>query len=300
MDTQLRTIVFNWLTSQINIYGDVLDRKLLAEGFIYNNERITLLGPQGIWKPKSFQLPLSITTTTDSPYSDSIDSNTGLLTYNYRTEGIEHYTTKNLIEVMQKKIPLIYFHGIIPGKYLATFPVYIINNNPKSSSFTVAVDDIHEIVQVDKFDAVVEPNETYLRRKYITTEVKVRLHQRIFRERVIEAYKTQCAFCRLRHNELLDAAHIIPDGEEFGEPEISNGLSLCKIHHAAYDKLIIGITPDYIIQVKKEILEEIDGPMLKYGIQSLNGSKLILPTKEKNYPDREKLAVRFDRFLKRA
>lgn len=46
---------------------------------------------------------------------------------------------------------------------------------------------------------------------------------------------------------MLDAAHIIPDPDPDGHPEVSNGLSLCKFHHAAFDRRIIGIRPDNVI-----------------------------------------------------
>jgi putative restriction endonuclease len=59
----------------------------------------------------------------------------------------------------------------------------------------------------------------------------------------------------LKHRELLDAAHIIPDNLPEGKSTIENGLSLCKLHHSAYDAFIIGVTPDYIIQVRADILE---------------------------------------------
>jgi hypothetical protein len=36
--------------------------------------------------------------------------------------------------------------------------------------------------------------------------------------------------------ELLDAAHILPDGHPKGEPVVPNGLALCKLHHAAFDR----------------------------------------------------------------
>lgn len=39
------------------------------------------------------------------------------------------------------------------------------------------------------------------------------------------------AICRLREVRLLDAAHIVGDVEEARDPVISNGLSLCSIHH---------------------------------------------------------------------
>jgi putative restriction endonuclease len=82
------------------------------------------------------------------------------------------------------------------------------------------------------------------------------------------------------------------------DDEIRNGLALCKIHHAAFDKNIIGINPDYQIKVRKDILLETDGPMLKYGIQYLENHKIILPKSKKNWPDRDRLKIRFDTFLK--
>ena len=109
------------------------------------------------------------------------------------------------------------------------------------------------------------------------------------------AYQEHCAICKLKHRELLDAAHIIPD-KEGGEPVVQNGLALCKIHHAAFDQNIIGITPDYQIHVRKDILEEIDGPMLKHGIQEMHGSKLILPRAESKRPKREWLEERYQSF----
>ena len=37
--------------------------------------------------------------------------------------------------------------------------------------------------------------------------------------------------------------------------------------------------------------------MLKYGLQSLNDKKIILPIKKSNWPDRDRLSTRFTRFL---
>lgn len=97
---------------------------------------------------------------------------------------------------------------------------------------------------------------------YITATVRQRLHQRTFRERVMQACGEQCSLCRLRHGELLDAAHIIPDGRPGGDPIVQNGLALCKLHHAAFDRRFLGIRPDYMVEVRRDLLEENDGPML--------------------------------------
>jgi hypothetical protein len=37
--------------------------------------------------------------------------------------------------------------------------------------------------------------------------------------------------------------------------EATNGLSLCKIHHAAFDRGIIGIRPNYVIEIRKALRE---------------------------------------------
>jgi putative restriction endonuclease len=100
--------------------------------------------------------------------------------------------------------------------------------------------------------------------------VRQRIHQQAFRERVVAAYRSQCAMCRLRHASLLDAAHIVPDSEE-GEPAVSNGLALCKLHHAAFDNFLVSVTPDYSIQVRASVLEEEDGPILEHGLKGIQG-----------------------------
>lgn len=294
IDDRIRLAAFDWLEKQSIIFGDVLTRDLLESGFQFNGQKITLLGAKGIWKPKSMSYPLSITTISNGPYSDSY-TDEGFLKYKYRGQDPEHLDNKGLRALISLQKPLIYFHSIVKGKYLTTWPVYIINDNKKELVFTVAVDDIK---MVNKELQQVNEDATYYRRSYLTSNIQLRLHQRSFRERVLMAYSNQCALCKLKHIELLDAAHIIADKEDSGDPIVQNGLALCKIHHAAFDNHFIGINPDYIIKIRTDLLTETDGPMLKYGIQSLNNIKLILPNDKRNWPDRERLEFRFSAFLK--
>jgi len=70
------------------------------------------------------------------------------------------------------------------------------------------------------------------------------------------------------------------------------------IRLAIFNNNILGINPDYYIHVRNDILEETDGPMLKYGLQALDSQKIILPNHRKDHPDRERLEVRFERFLR--
>lgn len=298
MDYQIRTAAFKWLEEQVLLHGDLLPRTALEKGFIFNGQRITLVGPQGIWKPKALALPLSMTTVPRSNYKDKFLTE-GLLEYRYRGDDPHHRDNNGLREAMRSSTPLIYFLGIKPGKYLAVWPVFIVGDIPRSLFFRVLMDEksLPNLKGgLSEETSFTSEEVAEYQRHYASSQTRVRLHQRVFRARVLTAYREQCAFCRLRHPQLLDAAHIIPDLEEGGAPVIPNGLSLCKIHHAAFDSNFIGVNPDYRIIVRDDILQEFDGPMLKHGIQEMHEQKLILPGDRASWPDREKLAVRFDKF----
>jgi len=183
-------------------------------------------------------------------------------------------------------------HEVSKGKYLLNWPVYIVEDNIQDLAFIVEAAAKSYSIYED-VDIVNEPNE--VERRYATRLMIQRLHQSTFREMVLNAYRDHCAICSLKHRELLDAAHIIEDGN-MGRAAVTNGISLCKIHHAAFDNNIIGITPDYLIQVREDILHEIDGPMLKFGIQQMHGNKLILPKSLDSRPNKDWLEIRYTNF----
>ena len=128
-------------------------------------------------------------------------------------------------------------------------------------------------------------------------ETKQRLHQPVFRAGVLRAYRYRCAVCSLNHAGLLDAAHIVPDRLEIGVAAVRNGMALCKIHHAAYDRNIMGIRPDLVIEIRQEILDESDGPMLKHGLQVWHGKRLmVVPNARGEMPNAKLLGIRYDEF----
>ena len=71
---------------------------------------------------------------------------------------------------------------------------------------------------------------------------------------------------------------------------------MCRIHHGAFDQNILGIDPDGRTAVRRDILEEVDGPMLKHGIQAMDGVRIQMPRNDRARPDRDALALRFERF----
>jgi putative restriction endonuclease len=135
-----------------------------------------------------------------------------------------------------------------------------------------------------------------LERQYAFRETRIRVHQARFRGRVIPAYRTLCAICRLKEPRLLDAAHIVGDLELHGEPIVANGLSLCSIHHRAFDEDLVGISPDYDVHISRRLREEDDGPMLEV-LKGFHGRAIAVPRRPEWRPDRDRLAERFERFV---
>jgi putative restriction endonuclease len=43
---------------------------------------------------------------------------------------------------MQERLPLVYLHGVVPGRYVATWPVFVVRDRPDELTFSIAVDDV--------------------------------------------------------------------------------------------------------------------------------------------------------------
>ena len=293
-DLRIRTAVFEWLTSQVAIHGHVLPRRLLAGGFEFENQRIHLVGPQGIFKPKAMQVPISITTSPGGPYDDDFGSDSELM-YRYRGTDPNHPDNVGLRFAMRNQLPLVYFRGAVPGRYVTVWPVFVVADSPDTLTFSALVDDKSGLGQPTQ-SLTSTSQIAEIRRECVTTVERRRIHQRVFREQVLQAYSYQCTLCNLRHSELLDAAHIIPDSEPEGEPIVSNGLSLCRLHHAAFDRFFLGVRPDHVIEVRPDVMEEADGPTLQHAIQGLHGLTITLPKRAEERPSPQRLEKRFARY----
>lgn len=192
-----------------------------------------------------------------------------------------------LREAHENGIPIIYFLGISPGRYQAIVPAFIAGWDRAALKASVA------FAQVGEMALGTETAD----RRYALRQVQQRLHQASFRDAVITAYQGRCALSGLPEPMLLDAAHIIGDRDEgFGQPVVPNGIPLSKIHHAAFDAHLIGIDPDFEVHVADRLMVQTDGPMLE-ALKRLHRTRLHLPARVRDRPDRERLEQRFEAFL---
>lgn len=291
VDYRIRAAMFDHLDRLLATSPDGSLSSFALNTFEFEGRAVRLTVQTGIWKPAGFDAALTIRTTytpanQPPPYADNVEG--GVVHYKYRGADPNHADNRALRQAMVAGLPLAYFVGVAKGVYVPSYPVWLVDENPVRHEFAVAVDEGQRFVDLT---ALPEPQ-----RAYVESLTRTRLHQPVFRARVLRAYDQRCAMCRLHHPELLDAAHIIPDDLPRGDPVVPNGLSLCKIHHAAYDANLLGVRPNFVVEVQPRLLKESDGPMLTYGLQSMHGASLFVPRSSAAKPDRERLELRYEQF----
>lgn len=300
-DWQIRLAAMKKMEELRRHGGGLVRAAQLNEGFEFEGERIPLWSSRmGIWRPQQLSKPGAALTIVTAPrvqgrkpaYDDEIAADDrGWFGYKYQGSDPSNWWNVALRTAMELQRPLIYLYGQTKGTYDPILWAYVTDDDPTNLTFRIQVDIAATDVTAGSSASLLVP-----RREYQTVAVKRRLHQHRFREMVLSAYGTRCAMCQLGHVQLLDAAHIIPDREDKGLPEVPNGLALCKIHHSAYDANILGVDPDLLIHVREDILREVDGPMLEHGLKGMAHRHIQVPRVQGNRPNIAYLDERFRRF----
>ncbi len=264
----------------------------LDQGFAFRGKRVPFLNYQkGIYRAAAQRGPaaLSVNTSYKSPYDDQ-ETPDGFV-YAYRAGAPDQPDNRALRAAFELRAPIVYFVGTRPGWYTPAWPFFVTADDQLRRCVTLTSGRM--VGPYDEREPLLP--EDPIERRYAVRETRVRLHQARFRARVLPAYSNQCTICRLKETRLLDAAHIVSDTEVAGEPTVTNGVSLCSIHHRAFDEDLIGVSPDYEVRVHPRLLEEEDGPMLDL-LKRAHKTTIIVPRRSAWRPDRELLAERFERF----
>ena len=283
-EIELREAIMHELTILTAAQGYVT-RDQLSRLQVGDQVRRVIDTSRGIWNPQDLAATLSVVSSPDGPYDDH-ELDGALFRYAYRA-GSTDGDNRKLRRAMELDLPIILLRKLDTGIFVPVFPVFVIEDDVRARQFVLALDSIVRVLAT---------SESPLEKAYATSIVRQRLHQAEFRGRVLRAYATQCAVCNLRLGKLLEAAHITADRAQAGDPVVTNGLSLCRIHHGAYDADLVGISPDYVIKVNHDLLEAVDGPMLRHGLQEMHRRPLTVPARARDRPDRDRLATRFAAF----
>ena len=264
----------------------------LDQGFPFRGARVPFLTPyKGIFRAAAQrgEAALSLNTSHDSPYDDQ-ETVDGFI-YAYRAGAVDQPDNQALRAAHTTGAPLVYFVGTRPGMYRPIYPCFVTGDDRAARA--VVLTPGRMVGPYDQREPLLP--DDLIERRYAVRETRVRLHQARFRGRVLPAYSNQCAICRLKETRLLDAAHILGDTDPAGQPVVANGLSLCTIHHRAFDEELVGISPDYDVHVHPRLLHDEDGPMLDL-LKEAHATRITVPRRRTWQPDRELLALRFEQF----
>jgi putative restriction endonuclease len=110
--------------------------------------------------------------------------------------------------------------------------------------------------------------------------VKSRINQNFFRNAVLTSYQNKCCITGLPILELLNASHIIPwatDASNRLNPH--NGLCLNTLHDRAFDRGLITVTPNYIINISPCINDLLDYKSVTDFFLHYKNQSIILPNR---------------------
>ncbi len=301
-EERARATVFDVLRRRQDTFGEVLPVDALREPVVVDGESVAIFNLySGIHRPRQLGAALAVNTTPSKPhtparYDDRFGSD-GMFLYSYRDpstlthrgHAAAHADNEAVRQAMRLALPIVYYYGVVQGRYRPFYPAYVVADHPEQREFSLDLTGLG----ARHLDQLAADGPS---REYRAQLVRTRMHQARFREAVMRAYQQCCAICRLRRAELVEAAHIVSDADG-GEPVVTNGLALCKLHHAAFDRHIIGIRPDLHVIVRDEVLRETDGPMLLHGLQGFHGERLaVLPKRRNERPDASVLEQRWATF----
>ena len=154
----------------------------------------------------------------------------------------------------------------------------------------------------DLIDATPEEEQAFLNGSQTPDDVarRVELVQTLrafrearFRPAVLRAYSYRCAVCQTALK-LVDAAHIVPVSHPQGIDSVTNGLALCRLHHAAYDTALIGVRPDYRVIVNNAAVRRLIEAQLDSGLAAFRSAlpKVITaPASIEVRPDPQRLRI---------
>ncbi len=129
-------------------------------------------------------------------------------------------------------------------------------------------------------------------------QVKTRVNQSVFRQMVLANYSAKCAISGIDIPELLLASHIMPwsiNEEHRLNPE--NGICFSALYDKAYDKGIIGITPNYEVIFSTSLKSKKETSFYKNNFAPIENLKISEPLKY--LPKKEFLEFHLDTiFLK--
>ncbi len=298
LDERLRAAAFACLDRLRQRQGDRFSYRDL-KAFEFEGRRVSLIQRmRGIRVVAGLDAALSILTTyrarpEELPYEDA-EGPDGYWRYKWRGMNPKGYDNVALRRAMELGRPLVWFVGVAQGTYTPIYPVWLVGEEPAEHQFVVALD---AEMRAQWEDAnLYHPADLALRRQYAASRgapapapagVPGAGADRL--SVPVRAVPAPAPGAAGRGPHQKDS--------EGGLPVVPKGVAMCAIHHRSFDADVLTVRPDYVIEVRRDVREERDGPTLQHALQGLHGKKLVLPRPRAAWPDPELLEERYERLL---
>ncbi|MBL0143872.1 MAG: HNH endonuclease [Betaproteobacteria bacterium] len=175
------------------------------------------------------------------------------------------------------------------GELVVAFrPEFLVDYASSAQSFHESGKAAHDMALLNSLDNLAEDQISSLavKRKTIIQQIVRKYREQSFRRRVLSAYGHRCAMCGLQMD-LLDAAHIVPVTESSSTDETRNGVALCKIHHAAFDRNIVSFSTTYRVELSRYAVDRLAADKLADGLLGFKRNlrtSLLLPSNLNDRP----------------
>ncbi len=266
---------------------------------------------KGIYKPKDFDLALTVRQTLGSPYSDRevIDRPDGTWVYAYHQEGPDpderddYFTNRGLIENLKAKVPVAVLvqTSIGPSRYLVRGLAVVTSWSagffylegfgedgmahvvPHRSQDDVINGDAQVVIGHEANNNLDPDHDARVR---VQASVVRRQGQGAFRKALLRAYSSRCAVSGCDVEDVLDAAHITPYLGDHTDL-VSNGILIRTDLHALFDRGLIAIDPrDRTVVVSDRLIGS--------DYASLHGAKVSEPLDAAERPSKGSLSAHIE------
>lgn len=273
------------------------------------NEILGFKTQKGIYKPRDSEYALWIRQTVRGIYPDKKPDYLpdGSWYYRYTPEAkngetdLSLSTNKALMRAIEDKMPVgVFIQREIPGSE-RTYEVL-------GLAFVEEFDGTHFVIHGEPIDF----NSIPARRDRIPPFVPYdtptsRLSETLVKQRISafqtgirRVYHEKCSLCEIGYHFKgqpigIEAAHLIPFGNNGTSKDLRNGILLCNNHHALFDRNLWAFDEDYRVVVKEDRLFR--NSALNNHLLKAEGKRLPnLPDNEFDFPANEAIRFRLDHF----
>lgn len=182
------------------------------------------------------------------------------------------------------------------GEIVVAFRPEFLVDYARNASALHRTGDVMDLGLLNEVDATSDTEMARIedpeRRRVVVTIVR-RYREADFRRRVLGAYGHRCAMCGIQL-ELIDAAHILPVVADNSTDETNNGVALCKLHHAAFDRNLVSFNEEFRIELSVNEAGRLGQLQRIGGMDEFRGAlktALILPNDRRDYPTTEVISL---------